>query len=85
MKLEEANNRLNRLTGIRFGQLFSPEDMRMIIVNKGRTGQLLEISLGMHLSSTTLDFEDGELKDTWLGYAEYDSFAKFLEDNGYKK
>ena len=62
MKLEEANNRLNRLTGIRFGQLFSPEDMRMIIVNKGRTGQLLEISLGMHLSSTTLDFEDGELK-----------------------
>lgn len=36
--------------------------MDMIIVNKGKTGQLLELALGMHLSSTNLDFEDGELK-----------------------
>ena len=62
MRLEEACNRFNKLAGIRFGDLFSPADMNMIIINKGRTGQLLELSLGMHLSSSNLDFDDGELK-----------------------
>lgn len=36
--------------------------MNMIIINKGKTGQLLELSLGMNLSNTNLDFDDGELK-----------------------
>lgn len=62
MKLEEACERFNEISGIRFGNLFSPSDMESIIVNKGKTGQLLELALGMHLSSTNLDFEDGELK-----------------------
>ena len=62
MRLEEACNRFNKLAGIRFGDLFSPADMKMITINKGKTGQLLELSLGMHLSSSTLDFDDGELK-----------------------
>lgn len=62
MRLEEACNRFNKLAGIRFGDLFSPADMNMIIINKGKTGQLLELSLGMNLSSTNLDFDDGELK-----------------------
>lgn len=62
MRLEEACNRFNDLAGIRFGDLFSPTDMNMIIINKGKTGQLLELSLGMNLSSTNLDFDDGELK-----------------------
>lgn len=62
MKLEEACERFNRLAGIRFGNLFSKSDMDMIIINKGKTGQLLELALGMHLSSANLDFEDGELK-----------------------
>lgn len=62
MRLEEACNRFNRLAGIRFGDLFSPADMNMIIINKGKTGQLLELSLGMNLSNTNLDFDDGELK-----------------------
>lgn len=62
MRLEEANRRFNQLSGTRFEDLFSPSDMQMIIINKGKTGQLLELSLGMHLSSTNLDFEDGELK-----------------------
>lgn len=62
MKLEEACKRFNELAGIRFGDLFSPADMNMIIINKGKTGQLLELSLGMHLSSSNLDFDDGELK-----------------------
>ena len=62
MRLEEACRRLNEIVGIRFGDLFSPDDMNMIIINKGKTGQLLELSLGMQLSSTNLDFDDGELK-----------------------
>ena len=62
MKLEEACRRFNQIAGIRFGDLFNPADMNTIIVNKGKTGQLLELSLGMNLSNTNLDFEDGELK-----------------------
>lgn len=62
MKLEDACKRFNKLAGIRFGELFSPEDMNMIITNKGKTGQLLELSLDMKLSNTNLDFDDGELK-----------------------
>lgn len=62
MKLAEANQRLNKLSGKPFGELFSSEQIENIIINKGKTGQLLELALGMHLSSTNLDFEDGELK-----------------------
>lgn len=62
MRLEEANRRLNQLSGIPFDELFSANDMRSIIINKGKTGQLLELALGLNLSNTNLDFEDGELK-----------------------
>lgn len=62
MRLQEACEKFNSLAGIRFGELFSSSDMDMIIINKGKTGQLLELALGMNLSSTNLDFEDGELK-----------------------
>lgn len=62
MRLQDACDKFNSLAGIRFGELFSSSDMDMIIINKGKTGQLLELALGMHLSSTNLDFEDGELK-----------------------
>lgn len=62
MRLEDACARFNEIAGFRFGDLFRPSEMDMIIVNKGKTGQLLELALGMHLSNTNLDFEDGELK-----------------------
>ncbi len=62
MRLEDADRHFNQLAGIKFKDLFRPADMQMIIINKGKTGQLLELSLGMHLSNTNLDFEDGELK-----------------------
>ena len=62
MRLDEANRRLNRLSGIPFGELFSANDMESIIINKGKTGQLLELALGLNLSNTNLDFDDGELK-----------------------
>ena len=62
MKLEEACRRFNKIANIRFAELFSESDIETIIINKGKTGQLLELSLGMSLSNTNLDFEDGELK-----------------------
>jgi DNA mismatch repair protein MutH len=62
MKLEEAYARFQYVAGIPFGELFVPSDLNTIIRNKGKAGQLLELALGMHLSNTTLDFEDGELK-----------------------
>ena len=30
-------------------------------------------------------FEKGKIKDSWVGYSEYDTFATFLKDNGFKK
>lgn len=62
MRLQEACEKLNRLAGIKFKDLFPSDDMEEIIINKGKTGQLLELALGMKLSSSDLDFEDGELK-----------------------
>lgn len=62
MKLFEAQQRLNAISNIKFGELFTSEELEFIILNKGKTGQLLELSLGMKLSNTNRDFEDGELK-----------------------
>lgn len=62
MKLHEANVRLLDLSGVPFSELFSETDFEIIVRNKGKTGQLLELALGMNLSSSNLDFEDGELK-----------------------
>ena len=62
MKLNEACEKFNKLSEIRFGELFSNSEMQMIKRNKGKTGQLLEMALGMNLSNTNFDFEDGELK-----------------------
>lgn len=68
MKLQEACDKLNNLVGIKFKDLFTPEDLKDIIIAKGKTGQLLELALGMHLSSADLDFEDGELKTNKCDY-----------------
>ena len=64
MKLGEAQHRIETLAGIPFSEYLSPEQIQdaMMILNKGKTGQLLELTIGLKLSNTTLDFEDGELK-----------------------
>lgn len=62
MKLYEAEAKLNTLVGVRFSDLFTNDELQYIKINKGRTGQLLELSLDMKLSNTNRDFEDGELK-----------------------
>jgi len=62
MKLKTAINRLEPLVNKKFEDIFSKEQMKDIIINKGRSGQLLELALGLNNSSRKLDFEDGELK-----------------------
>ena len=62
MRLQEAHLKLNPLAGIPFGKLFNKSELETIIINKGKTGQLLELALDMKLSNSNLDFEDGELK-----------------------
>lgn len=64
MKLRDAKERINQLANIPFGQYLSAAQVNdaMMIINKGKTGQLLELTIGLNLSNTTLDFEDGELK-----------------------
>lgn len=62
MLLEEAYERINKIAGVPFANLFSEEDMFTIIRNKGKSGQLLELILGKRLDSANIDFENGELK-----------------------
>lgn len=64
MKLIEAQKRIAKLAYIPFKEYLSPAQVQdaTMIINKGKTGQLLELTIGLNLSNTTLDFEDGELK-----------------------
>lgn len=62
MKLINAKTKINQLAHIPFKNYISPEHYHNIIINKGKTGQILELTIGLPLSNTTLDFEDGELK-----------------------
>ena len=64
MKLVEAYNKIIKFANIPFKEYLSEAVIKdpMMKIAKGRTGQLLEITIGLNLSNTTLDFEDGELK-----------------------
>ncbi len=62
MKLEEAIIKLESLTNQKLGDILTKEQMEGIIRAKGRTGQLLEILIGLENSTKNLDFKDGELK-----------------------
>ena len=64
MKLIEVQTRIEKLAYIPFKEYHSPDQVQdvMMKINKGKTGQLLELTIGLNLSNTTLDFEDGELK-----------------------
>ena len=62
MTINEAKNKINELINVPFKNYLSPEDYNNIIKNKGRTGQILELTIGLLLSNRTLDFVDGELK-----------------------
>lgn len=62
MKLIEAKNAIDKLVNIPLKNILDDNDFENIIKNKGKTGQLLELTIGLQLSNTILDFEDGELK-----------------------
>ncbi len=64
MKLKDAKEKIDKLANIPFSDYLSEEQVgdAMMIINKGKTGQLLELTIGLDLSNTPLDFEDGELK-----------------------
>lgn len=62
MLLQDANNKLDSLVGKRFSEIFDETELADIKKNKGKSGQLLELALGLKNTNTTLDFEDGELK-----------------------
>ena len=62
MKLQDAIIKLEPIINKKLGELLSESDMVNIVKAKGKTGQLLEILLGLENSSKHLDFEDGELK-----------------------
>ena len=62
MTINEGKNKINELINVPFKNYLSPEDYNNIIKNKGRTGQILELTIGLLLSNRTLDFVDGELK-----------------------
>lgn len=62
MRLNDAKHRLNSIINVPLGRWMTQEQLQGIIINKGKTGQLLEIALGLNNTSNTLDFEDGELK-----------------------
>lgn len=62
MKLEDAIKALQPITNVPFKNFLTEKQLKNIRTNKGLTGQLLEIQLGLKNSSRNLDFEDGELK-----------------------
>lgn len=63
MTLQEGYNIINQIPNKPFSEIFEGQDLSDIIKNKGKTGQLIEtIVLKLNLSSTHLDFSDGELK-----------------------
>ncbi|MBR5486752.1 MAG: hypothetical protein IKV70_02115 [Phascolarctobacterium sp.] len=64
MKLVEAYSKIVEFANVPFKEYLSEAVIKdnMLKINKGKTGQMLEITIGLKLSNTTLDFEDGELK-----------------------
>lgn len=62
LKLKDAVIYLEELKGKKFKDIFSEEQLRDIIKNKGKSGQIIELAIGLKNTNVTLDFEDGELK-----------------------
>ena len=62
LKLKDAVVYLEELKGKKFKDIFSEEQLRDIIKNKGKSGQIIELAIGLKNTNVTLDFEDGELK-----------------------
>ena len=62
MLLEQAFESLQKLRGIPFKEIFNKEQLDGIIRAKGKSGQIIEIAIGLNNTNSALDFENGELK-----------------------
>jgi len=62
MDIETGWRQILPYVGLRFSDFIPPEDMVMMLRNKGRAGQLMEKAIGLQQSTSLLDFEDGDLK-----------------------
>lgn len=63
ISLNEAFDIINTITDIPFKDLFDDKSLFADVINKGKSGHLLEhVLLGLNLTSDLLDFTDGELK-----------------------
>lgn len=60
----------------------SEDDVSRLLEKDNEDGFLKE-----NYGATPMVFlvKDGKMVDTWVGYSEYDSFAQFLEKNGFEK
>lgn len=59
------------------------EDGQSKILEKDNDEQFLATNFGS--TPMVILVKDGSIVDGWVGYAEYDAFASFLEENGFKK
>lgn len=66
MKMSDAYIICKNSINTPFKKLFANFNQDEIIINKGKSGQLMEKLCGLKLSNTTKDFEDGELKTSEL-------------------
>lgn len=60
MKLEDSIPKLEKIEGIPFETLM--KKIPNLIIDKGKTGKILELLIGLPPSNKLRDFEDGELK-----------------------
>lgn len=66
---------------INLEEMTSDDQEKILTVDNDE--KYIEENLGY--TPMVLIFEDGKLKEGWVGYSEYDQFASFLEENGYSK
>lgn len=69
MNVETALKRIKEIEGIPLGKLFSDINRKEVShghINKGYAGQILELVIGLDLSTSLNDLADGEIKTTIL-------------------
>ncbi|MBE6159577.1 MAG: hypothetical protein E7157_00805 [Lactobacillales bacterium] len=59
------------------------EDGQKAILEKDNDEDFLATNFGS--TPMVILVKDGKIVDGWVGYAEYETFAQFLEENGFKK
>lgn len=78
MKLLDAKYKIEEIVNKPFCELIPKEKFEDIIKNKGKSGQILENIIGLTLSNTNLDFEDGELKSNKCNKSGYPLETMFI-------